>query len=44
VALLESGDPAGAVRLTKILVDQTRPDHLALATRAQALKLLHKLS
>ena len=42
VALLESGDPASAVRLTEILVGQARPDHLALATRAQALKLLHR--
>ena len=42
VALLESGDPASAVRLTEILVGQARPDHLALATRARALKLLHR--
>lgn len=42
VTLLESGDPAGAVRLTGILVEAARPEHLALATRAQALKLLHR--
>ena len=42
VALLESGDAAGAVRLTDVLVKGARPDHLALATRSQALKLLHR--
>ncbi|MFM1961149.1 MAG: hypothetical protein RL588_2666 [Pseudomonadota bacterium] len=42
VTLLESGDAAGAVRLTDALVKAARPDHLALATRSQALKLLHR--
>jgi uncharacterized protein (TIGR02466 family) len=42
VTLLQSGDPAGAVRLTGILVEAARPEHRALATRAQALKRLHR--
>lgn len=42
VALLEAGDAAGAVRLTEALATGARPDHLALATRSQALKLLHR--